>query len=98
MTFQRNETPEPMNTSITALTPAIIQTRVIKIISEQVGVDESQIKPVNSIAADFGADSLDLVEIIMALEDEFGLQLPDDDCEKVVTVADAVALIEKYRA
>ena len=87
-----------MNTSITALTPAIIQTRVIKIISEQVGVDESQIKPVNSIAADFGADSLDLVEIIMALEDEFGLQLPDDECEKVVTVADAVALIEKYRA
>lgn len=86
-----------MNTSITNLTPAIVQNRVIKVISEQFGVSKSEIKPDSNFTTDLGGDSLDMVELAMTLEDEFYIELPDEEAMKVVTVADAVALVEKYR-
>ena len=71
-----------------------ITNRVIAIITDKLGVEESQVTPEASFTNDLGADSLDTVELIMELEKEFDLQIPDEDAEKIVTVGDAIAFIE----
>ena len=68
--------------------------RVKKIVAEQLSVDINEVTPTASFQNDLGADSLDTVELVMALEEEFGLEIPDEDAEKIVTVQDAVSYIE----
>lgn len=67
-----------------------IESRVKKIIAEQLGVAEDQVTNEKAFVADLGADSLDTVELVMALEDEFGMEIPDEDAEKITTVQNAV--------
>ncbi|MCZ6507871.1 MAG: acyl carrier protein [Acidobacteria bacterium] len=71
---------------------------VKSIIAEQLGVDASQTTPEASFAEDLGADSLDIVELVMAFEEEFEIEISDDDAEKIGTVKDAIAYIEKSKA
>ena len=66
------------------------------IIVEQLGVDPSEVTPDASFADDLGADSLDLVELVMAMEDEFGLEISDEDVEKIHTVGDAVQYAKSH--
>ncbi len=68
--------------------------KVKAIIVEQLGVDEEDIEAGATFLDDLGADSLDIVELIMALEEEFDLEIPDEDAEKIVTVGDAVEYIK----
>ena len=72
--------------------------RVKKIIVEQLGVEENEVTPEASITDDLGADSLDQVELVMAFETEFGIDIPDEEAEKIKTVGDAVAKIESVNA
>ena len=67
-----------------------IEARVKKIIAEQLGVEESQVTAEKSFVADLGADSLDTVELVMALEDEFGIEIPAEESEKITTVKNAI--------
>ncbi|HEX5275786.1 MAG TPA: acyl carrier protein [Candidatus Rubrimentiphilum sp.] len=69
--------------------------KVKKIIVEQLGVDESEVTPEASITDDLGADSLDQVELVMAFETEFNIDIPDEEAEKIKTVGDAVKRIEE---
>jgi len=71
-----------------------IQERVKKIIVEQLGVSGEQVTTETSFVDDLGADSLDTVELVMALEEEFDIEIPDDDAEKIATVNDAVGFVE----
>ena len=71
-----------------------ITNKVIAIIVDKLGVDESEVTPQASFTNDLGADSLDSVELIMELEKEFDVQIPDDQAEKIATVGDAIAYIE----
>ena len=71
-----------------------IQPRVHKIIEEQLGVDSDRVKAEASFIDDLGADSLDIVELVMAMEEEFDLEIPDDDAEKLKTVQDVLSYIE----
>jgi acyl carrier protein len=73
-----------------------VEDRLRKIIAEQLGVDESQIVPGASFAKDLNADSLDLVELIMSIEEEFGIEISDDDAEKIQTVDDALKYLEAH--
>ena len=79
---------------------ATVFERVRKIIAEQLGVDETDIKPKTSFVEDLNADSLDLVELIMSLEEEFGadqgFEISDEEAEKIVTVQDAVDYIREH--
>ncbi len=75
-----------------------VETRVKEIIVNKLGVSEDQIKPSAHFIDDLGADSLDTVELIMALEEEFDLDIPDEDAEKLSTVGSAVDYIEKRLA
>ena len=77
---------------------ANIEDQVKKIISEQLGVGIDEIKPNSSFIDDLGADSLDIVELVMAMEEAFGTDIPDEDAEKIQTVKDAVAYIEQHTA
>ncbi|MGH9594046.1 MAG: acyl carrier protein [Bryobacteraceae bacterium] len=72
-----------------------VDERVKQIIVEQLGVDEAEVTPTASFVDDLGADSLDVVELVMAFEEAFGIEIPDEDAEKIATVKDAVAYIEK---
>ncbi|MBE6310125.1 MAG: acyl carrier protein [Muribaculaceae bacterium] len=71
-----------------------IAEKVTAIIVDKLGVNETEVKPEATFAQDLGADSLDTVELIMEFEKEFGLQIPDDQAEKIATVGDAIAYIE----
>ena len=71
-----------------------IQNRVKAIIVDKLGVDESEVKPEATVTNDLGADSLDTVELIMELEKEFNITIPDDQAEKIATVGDAIAYVE----
>ncbi|HAR45893.1 MAG: acyl carrier protein [Nitrospirae bacterium GWC2_57_13] len=72
---------------------ADVNAKVIKIISEQLGVPEGDVKLESSFVNDLGADSLDTVELVMALEEEFGVEIPDEDAEKIATVQTAIDYI-----
>lgn len=69
-------------------------TKIKAIIVEQLGVNESQVTEEASFVDDLGADSLDQVELILALEEEFGIEIPDEDAEKIATVGDAIKYID----
>jgi len=69
--------------------------KVKSIIAERLSIDESKVAENSSFIEDLGADSLDTVELIMQLEEEFNIQIPDEDAEKIATVGDAVTYIEK---
>jgi len=73
-----------------------IEARVKKIIAEQLGVEESQVTSEKAFVADLGADSLDTVELVMALEEAFDIEIPDEDAEKMTTVADAIKYLESH--
>jgi acyl carrier protein len=77
---------------------ASIEERVKKIIVEQLGVKEEQVVNNASFVNDLGADSLDTVELVMALEEEFGTEIPDTDAEKITTVDEAVKYITAHQA
>ena len=72
-----------------------VEERVRKIVSEQLGTDEDQIKNESSFIDDLGADSLDTVELVMALEEEFDTEIPDEEAEKITTVQQAIDYINK---
>lgn len=73
--------------------------KVKEIVVEQLGVEETEVSPETSFVNDLGADSLDVVELVMALEEEFTLEIPDEDAEQITTVEEAVEYIEsKLRA
>ena len=71
-----------------------IAEKVAKIVVEQLGVSEDQVTPEAKFIEDLGADSLDQVELVMALEEEFGADIPDEEAEKLTTVGDAIAYVE----
>ena len=71
--------------------------RLKKIIVEQLGVDEEEVTPTASFVEDLNADSLDLVELIMSLEEEFGMEISVEDAEKIQKVSDAVEFIEEHQ-
>jgi acyl carrier protein len=75
-----------------------IAERVKKIVVEHLGVDEAKVTETASFIDDLGADSLDTVELVMAFEEEFGCEIPDDAAEKIVTVKDAVNFIQEHAA
>ena len=75
-----------------------IADKVKKIVVEQLGVSEEQVTPEAKFIEDLGADSLDQVELIMALEEQFGAEIPDEEAEKLTTVGDAIEYIEKKQA
>ena len=75
---------------------ATVQERLKKIIVDQLGVDESEAVPSASFVEDLNADSLDLVELIMSLEEEFKVQISDEDAEKITTVQEAEDYIEEH--
>lgn len=77
---------------------APIDEQLRQIISEQLGVDESQVVPSASFEEDLNADSLDLVELIMSLEEHFGLEIPEEEAEKIRTVGDAMDYIREHQA
>jgi acyl carrier protein len=70
--------------------------KVKQIVSEQLGVDEAEVTPSASFVDDLGADSLDQVELVMALEEAFDLEIPDEDAEKIRSVQDAIDYIDKH--
>ena len=73
-----------------------VEQRVKKIIAEQLGVKEAEIKNPSSFVDDLGADSLDTVELVMAFEEEFGIEIPDEDAEKITRVKEAIDYIEAH--
>ncbi|MBC7710817.1 MAG: acyl carrier protein [Rhizobacter sp.] len=74
-----------------------IEARVRKIVADQLGVAEADIKNESSFVDDLGADSLDTVELVMALEEEFGTEIPDDEAEKITTVQLAIDYVTSHK-
>jgi acyl carrier protein len=72
-----------------------VEERVKEIICEQLGVEEDEVNPNAKFIEDLGADSLDTVELVMAFEEEFELEIPDEDAEKIATVGDAISYIKE---
>ena len=72
-----------------------VEERVKEIIVEQLGVEEDEVLPAAKFIEDLGADSLDTVELVMAFEEEFDLEIPDEDAEKITTVGDAISYIKE---
>lgn len=72
--------------------------QVKKIVVDQLGVEEAEVTDNASFVDDLGADSLDVVELVMALEEEFDLEIPDEDAEKIATVGDAITYIQDKKA
>jgi acyl carrier protein len=75
-----------------------LEEKVKKIIVDQLGVDAAEVTPEASFIEDLGADSLDTVELVMALEEEFGIEIPDEQAEKIATVKDAIEYIKAHSA
>lgn len=75
-----------------------VEQKVKEIIVEQLGVEESQVTDTAKFVDDLGADSLDTVELVMALEEEFSLEIPDEDAEKITSVGDAIKYINEHQA
>jgi acyl carrier protein len=75
---------------------AVIDEKVKQIVIEQLGVEEGEVTPTASFVDDLGADSLDRVELVMAFEEAFDLEIPDEDAEKISTVKDAIEYIDKH--
>ena len=73
------------------------QDRVHKIVIEHLGVEADKVTPDASFIDDLGADSLDIVELVMAFEEEFGVEIPDDAAEKITTVGDATSYIDEHK-
>ncbi|ADY73656.1 Acyl carrier protein [Desulfurobacterium thermolithotrophum DSM 11699] len=73
-----------------------IEQKVKEIVADRLGVDPDEVTPEASFIEDLGADSLDTVELVMALEEEFGIEIPDEDAEKIQTVGDAIDYIQKH--
>ncbi len=71
------------------------QEKVVKVVVDQLSVKDQEVKPEARFIEDLGADSLDTVELVMALEEEFGIEIPDEDAEKAKTVGDVIAYIDK---
>ena len=71
--------------------------QVCKMLAEQLGIDASSIKPESEVVKDLGADSLDVVELLMTLEDEYNITLPEDDVESIKTVQDIVDMMNKLK-
>jgi len=71
-----------------------IEQRVYAIVADQLGVNEEEIKPESRFIEDLGADSLDIVELIMAMEEEFETEIPDEEAEKILTVGDTIEYIK----
>jgi acyl carrier protein len=74
-----------------------VQARVKEIVCEQLGVNEEEVTPEASFIEDLGADSLDIVELVMALEEEYEMEISDEDAEKIKTVQDVITYIESHR-
>lgn len=77
------------------MSEATVETRVRKIVVEHLGVEDTKVTKEASFIDDLGADSLDTVELVMAFEEEFGVEIPDDAAETILTVGDAVRFLEK---
>jgi acyl carrier protein len=77
------------------MTTQPVDERVKKIIVEQLGVEENDVAPQAKFIEDLGADSLDTVELVMAFEEEFDIEIPDEDAEKITTVGDAIQYIKE---
>lgn len=77
---------------------ANVQERVIEIVSEQLGVEKDKVTPDTHFVNDLGADSLDTVELVMELEEEFDITIPDDAAEKIQKVGEAIEFIEKAQS
>ena len=88
----------PINAVVSRRSPKVasVEERVIDIVAEQLGVSKDQITRETSFVNDLGADSLDTVELVMALEEGFGLEIPDEEAEKIATVKDAIKYIEDH--
>ena len=74
---------------------ANVAEKIKQIVAEQLGVDEGEVTPTASFVDDLGADSLDTVELVMAFEEAFEIEIPDEEAEKIRTVQDAIAYVEK---
>jgi acyl carrier protein len=80
-----------------ALSEAEIEPKVKSIIADQLGVGADEIKPASSFIEDLGADSLDIVELVMAMEEEFAVEIPDEEAENIKTVGDAINYIKTHK-
>jgi acyl carrier protein len=78
-------------------TPQDIEAKVKSIIADQLGVGEDEIKPESSFIEDLGADSLDIVELVMAMEEEFEVEIPDEEAENIKSVGDAINYIKTHK-
>lgn len=75
-----------------------VEEKVKEIIVDQLGVDESEVTPKAKFVDDLGADSLDIVELVMALEEEYDMEISDEEAEKIVTVGDAIEFIKSHQS
>ncbi|MDI6744350.1 MAG: acyl carrier protein [Thermodesulfovibrionales bacterium] len=87
-----------MHHSIKILEVIMVEEKVKEIISKQLGVNASEVMPEASFVEDLGADSLDTVELVMAFEESFGIEIPDEDAEKITKVKDAIAYINSKKS
>jgi acyl carrier protein len=84
----------PVSVEEDTMTAADVKKRIVEIIATQLGIDQADVTPEASVVDDLGADSLDVVELIMALEEEFNLEIPDEEAEKIKNVQDIFTYLE----